>query len=417
MANSTLTILAGCRLYCLLFCMAVLFLPSPANTAPVAGQLINNGGYIVDSGPAMLKYREQDLFIPASTIKILTCLAALQKLGKGYRFQTHFYLDEQNNLYIKGFGDPFLTSEIILQIGNTLAESGLRQLNSLFLDDTAFSLNGETAGGENSANPYDAPNGALAVNFNALPVQVSRTNGIASGEPETPLIPLMKAAGSVLSPGNHRININTLPSPGHLSPALRYTGELFIAQFERAGIRIQKGYNKKSVPKELSPAYYIHQSVKSLEETIRACLEYSNNFIANQLFLACGAELFGLPASWQKARQTFAAFAEQSLQLSPKQISVQEGSGLSRKNRISPAALLTILHHFKPFSRLLNQKNDILLKSGTLQDVYCYVGYLPLGKELIPFAILLNQSKNNRDGVLEILHEKTRQYKTNTITQ
>ncbi len=381
-----------------------------------AKQYIDNGGFIVSDDSGRMKYREQDLFIPASTLKILTCLVALDQLGKDYRFETHFFLDGHNNLYIKGYGDPFLTSEAILEIGTKLAGLGVQYIKSLFLDESSFALNGETAGIENSANPYDAPNGALAVNFNALPVEVNDDRTIDSGEPQTPVINLMSEAGASLLPGRYRINIDTLSRSGLLSPTLRYTGELFTGLFKQAGISINKGYSKKSVPKGLKPIF-IYRGIKSLDEIIRACLKNSNNFIANQLFLTCGVKSYGLPATWDKSRKTFALFIKKTLQLSPMQIAVFEGSGLSRQNRVSPASLLTILNHFKPYSELLHKQSDILLKSGTMKDVYCYVGYFPQGNNLIPFAILLNQTKNNRAKILEVLHAAFLQQKPRQANQ
>jgi D-alanyl-D-alanine carboxypeptidase/D-alanyl-D-alanine-endopeptidase (penicillin-binding protein 4) len=372
-------------------------------------QFIMNGGYIVQDGSGLNKYREQDLFIPASTLKIFTCLVALEELGKDYRFETHFFLDEKNNLYIKGYGDPFLTSETILEVGQKLAELGVGELGSVFLDESTFALEGESASPENSVNPYDVPNGALAVNFNALPVHITKSDTtptittVASGEPQTPLLPMMTEAAASLLPGRHHINVATLPQSGQLAPALRYTGELFIAQFQQAGISVKKGYAKKLVPAGLKPVY-IHHSIKSLEEISRACLKYSNNYIANQLFLACGIKFFGLPATWEKSRRAFTLFTANNLQLSQKQIYVQEGSGLSRQNRMSPDALLSILDSFKPYKALLNQKSSILVKSGTMKDVYCYAGYFSRENRLIPYAILLNQPQNNRDKVLHILH-------------
>lgn len=373
-------------------------------------QFIINGGYIVQDGSRLNKYREQDLFIPASTLKILTCLIALEELGKDYRFETHFFLDEQNNLYIKGYGDPFLTSEAILEIGQNLAERGVRELGSVFLDESTFALEGESASSENSANPYDVPNGALAVNFNALPVHIIRNSTttptgttIASGEPQTPLLPMMTEAAASLLPGRHHINVATLPQSGWISSALRYTGELFVAQFQQAGIKIKNGYAMKLVPNDLKPVY-VHSSIHSLEEISRACLKYSNNFIANQLFLACGVKFFGLPATWEKSRRAFSLFTANKLELSPNQIFIKEGSGLSRQNKMSPGALLAILDSFKPYSALLNRKSSILVKSGTMKDVYCYAGYFSRENKLIPYAILLNQPQNNRDKVLYILH-------------
>lgn len=411
MAHSSQKILSGCRLCCSILWLVLLLQPYLAWSSPGAIPAIANGGYIVREDAALLQYREQELFIPASTLKILTSLIALEKLGKDYRFETHFFLDEQKNLYIKGYGDPFLTSETVLEIGAKIAELGIDRLGSLFLDESSFVLNGEMASFENSANPYDAPNGALAVNFNALPVYVGKGDNITSGEPQTPLIALMKETGTNLPQGRHRINVGTLPQPGRLSPTLRYTGELFVAQFQQTGIRVQKGYQEKLVPNGLQPIY-IHRGSHSLEEIIRACLETSNNYIANQLFLACGAKYFGLPATWDKSRRVFAIFAEKSLQLRPKQIFVTEGSGLSRQNRISPVALLAILDRFKPYSSLLNQKNNVLLKSGTMKDIYCYAGYFTQGTELTSFAILLNQPQNNRDSVLQALHMAFQQGKS-----
>jgi D-alanyl-D-alanine carboxypeptidase/D-alanyl-D-alanine-endopeptidase (penicillin-binding protein 4) len=392
----------GYGLWCCLLGLLTLLQPVRAGATSEIERIIENGGYIVQGDTALLKLKEQDLFIPASTLKILTCLVALENLGKEYRFETYFFLDNKNNLFIKGYGDPFLTSEIILKIGHTLAGKGIRQLAGVYLDTSSFTLNGETAAEENSANPYDAPNGALAVNFNALPVQIKKDRSITSGEPQTPVIPLMTEAAEKLASGTHRINVNTLSQLGQLTPALRYAGELFVVLFRQAGISVT-GYNTGKVPQTLQPIY-IHRGEKSLEEIIRSCLENSNNFIANQIFLACGAKAYGLPATWEKSRQAFTVFTKKTLHLGPNKIIVKEGSGLSRQNRISPAAFLTILELFKPYSTLLKRQNNILLKSGTMKDVYCYAGYFPQGNHLIPFAILLNQPKNNRYQVLEILH-------------
>ncbi len=398
------------------FCCSVLWLisgllmllqPHPAYSFTDDKHLIDNGGYVVQDGSHLLSFREQDLFTPASTLKILTCLIAFEQLGKDYRFETRFFLDEQKNLYVKGYGDPFLTSEVILEIGKKLAGLGIGHIRSLYLDESSFALEGESASDENSANPYDAPNGALAVNFNALPVQVRKNGVINSGEPQTPPIPLMTEAGNRLPPGKYHVNVNTLPQSDQLPPALRYTGQLFVAQLRRAGISLNKGYHRNKVPEGLKPIY-IHYSSKSLEEIVRECLKYSNNYIANQLFLACGAKHFGLPASWEKSRQTFALYTRKTLKLTPHQVFVREGSGLSRDNKISPAALLTILEFFKPHSSLLNLKSKTFIKSGTMKDVYCYAGYFQRETGLTPFVIMLNQPQNNRDPLLNALHAALR---------
>ncbi len=363
---------------------------------------IKNGGYIIEDGNGRHRYRQNDLFVPASTLKILTSLVALEYLGPEYRFETHFFLDGQGNLYIKGYGDPLLTSEIILEIGATLAKMGIRRLQSICLDDTAFDLRGETASDETSANSYDAPNGALAVNFNAVSLGVSEKGKIISDEPQTPLLPLMRELGAGLDPGSYRLNINTLPSPPNQSATLRYVGELFSAQLQKAGISLQQEWKIKPAPSRLRPIL-IYRSRANLTEIIKDCLHYSNNFIANQLFLTCGVHTSGLPATWEKSRRAFSNYTEKILRL-PKGLPIMlEGSGLSRKNLISPSAFIQILNRFKPFAHLLKQRETIPLKSGTLTGVYCFAGYFPKGDDLIPFALLLNQPENTRNHLLKEL--------------
>lgn len=390
------------QLLLLLACVTGAVVPPPASAQENAARLINNGGYIIGDGSGQHQFRENELFIPASTMKILTSLVALEFLGPEYRFETHFFLDGQGNLYIKGYGDPLLTSEILLEISKRLSEMGIRQLLSICLDDSAFDLRGETASEENSAKSYDAPNGALAVNFNAVSLVVSEKGRISSGESQTPLLPLMREIGVGLTPGSHRLNINMLPAKPGKSSTLRYAGELFTAQLQQAGITIRRPWKIQATPRNLKPIL-IYKGRASLEEIIKDCLKYSNNFIANQLFLACGIRTSGLPATWEKSRQTFIAYTTTTLDLPKGLLVVMEGAGLSRQNRISPAAFIRILNRFKPFANLLKQRETIPVKSGTLTGVYCFVGYFPKGEMLIPFAILLNQPENNRNQLLKEL--------------
>ncbi len=390
------------RLLCLLCSLVLSLVPCPGLCRDRAQSLIADGGYMVDDGSGLWQYREQELFIPASTLKILTSLAALELLGPDYRFATHFFLDGRQNLYIKGYGDPLLTPAALLDIGRKLAGLGIRRLRSLRLDDSAFDLQDETASDDTSTHSYDAPNGALAVNFNALPVRIADNGAVSSGEPETPLLPLMREVGSRLAPGFHRLNIAMLPGNAGKSCALRYVAELFSAQLQQAGITIEEPWKEQTAPPDLRPIL-IYLGSASLSEIVGECLKYSNNFIANQLFLACGLKSSGLPATWKKSRQALTSYSATTIGLSPDRMVVVEGSGLSRQNRISPATLILILNRFKPFAPLLSKRNTIAVKSGTLQGVYCYAGYFEKGNALIPFALLLNQPENTRDELLQAL--------------
>lgn len=359
-----------------------------------------NGGFAV-AGKDGPRHRENELFIPASAVKILTSLVALERLGADFRFQTDFFVDHRGHLYIRGSGDPGLTSEVVRGIAVTLFAKGLRKVRAIVFDTSAYAGVYRPPGAGLSSNPYDAPNGPLAVNFNTLPVMIDDNRIVGSGEAETPYLPMMSVAAPNLPPGRHRINVAHLPVTGPLPPPLQLAAELFAAMLEEAGVSLGTDHRLGATPEKL-PLLHRHLSPLPLLETVRDCLQYSNNFMANQLFLTCGAQRFGPPATWEKGRRCFSEFFSETLQLDTGDLQIAEGSGLSRANRISAVAMLQSLERFRPFAGLLPKKGGVLRKSGTLSGVFCYAGYLP-GPDGRAFAILLNQSENRREEVLAAL--------------
>jgi len=72
-------------------------------------------------GKVLLEKNAGKKLIPASTLKIFTSLVALRYLGPEYRFATEFYLDRDDNLKIKGYGDPLLVSETLREMAVALS--------------------------------------------------------------------------------------------------------------------------------------------------------------------------------------------------------------------------------------------------------------------------------------------------------
>jgi D-alanyl-D-alanine carboxypeptidase/D-alanyl-D-alanine-endopeptidase (penicillin-binding protein 4) len=389
-------------LFLLLFALSFL---SPLDGQAVQNEPEINGGYIVTAGGRIIASHNSDsAFFPASTIKLVTCLAALTTLGVDYRFKTSFFLDKNRTLYIKGSGDPALTSDAVAAIAAELAHRGLHTVSDIALDTSLFALDGKADGTENSANPYDAANGALAVNYNTVAIKVLSDGRILSGEKETPLLPIMMEIGKKLASGNHRINPEAFLTTGKLPASLRYSGELFRAMLIQQGIQVTGGIIIAKAPRKLR-ALYVHSSDATVEDLVRSCLHYSNNYLANQLFLACGAESLGWPATWAKARRAMRAFIDTTWPQHRKVITMVEGSGLSRSDRITPIAMLAVLDCFKPYAHLLKKKNGVSLKSGSLSDAHCYAGYFENGESKDPFVIMLNQKENTRDQLLTRLQQ------------
>lgn len=360
--------------------------------------LVESGGILLTrSGTIIYEHNADSQFMPASVQKIGTALAAIRILGKEYRFTTRFYLDAAHDLYIQGLADPLLVSEEVARIVATLRGRGLTAVRNIHVDDSDCQLENGTDGATNTLNPYDAQNSCLAVNFNTINLVKGADGSVRSAEEQTPTLPLMRELAQGLPSGTHRINATAIGNQ-----SLRYVGELFGAMFKKQGVTVRGEIIPGPVPEGLKPLYE-HASSKSLDEVLTGLLKYSNNFIANQLFLAMGAKEYGWPATWDKGQRAMTGLYRNKLGLSEKDIVVREGSGLSRQNRVTPRGMLVILEAFKPHAGLLPFENNCLRKSGTMTGVYGYGGYFAGERGLDSFVLLLNQPQNTRDQVLELL--------------
>lgn len=396
------------RLILLLFWVCLLiFSCRPCQATEISGQSldphISNGAYALQVGGKTVLAKNLDtFFIPASTIKVVTALMALEILGPQYRFATRLYYDADKILYIKGEGDPFLTSEVIARIASLLQEKGITEIAEIILDDSGFAVEGPPPGSENTANPYDAGSSALAVNFNALPFIVTSSGTVISAEGQTPLLPIMLDIGAAFHKGPHRINVGAFAeSKGH-SNTLRYSGELITALFLQEGLQVKGNYRTGQTSRD-ARAVLLYESEKTVADLVRLSLHYSNNFIANQLYLSCAARIHGFPATWQKAGEMARKYIDLRLPGAGQTIQMQDGSGLSRNNRITPRAMLMVLDRFLPYVAFLRSQGNISLKSGTLNGVYSYVGYFNTAGKLSPFILFLNQKQNNRKFLLRLL--------------
>jgi len=340
------------------------------------------------------QYRPASAFIPASTWKIATAALAIHTLGLDYHFPTFFYQGRQGRLFIRGRGDPFLTSEEIARLVKRLKKKLTMPVSAIIIDNSSFRLTGRPDGSTMTLNPYDADLSALAVNFNTINLQV--TDKVRSAERQTPNLPIMAGLGQKLSIGRHRIALHKIKNIND------YSGQLLAALGGLTGGAAVCPIRRGKVPGGLT-AIYIHRNSRNLKAVLKALFLYSNNFIANQIFLACGARRFGWPATWEKARRAMREFMALTVKLPKGACEVMEGSGLSRHNRITPAAMLQLLTYFEPQADLLPLHYGQRLKSGTLTGVYAYAGYLGAGKSPDPFVLILNQANNVRDRVVRLL--------------
>ena len=393
------TILTAC--ICVLF-SSVLWAATPfkAELDKKFSKLVKNGSVTVASDKWILyRYppKQNSLVVPASVQKYATALAALHYFGSQFRFSTEFYMDQNNELGIRGHGDPSLVSEEWQKIAEKLSDLPTvpKNFKSLFFDTSLFEENIQIPGIKYSLNPYDAGNGALVVNFNTVYLKVDKNGAITSAEEQTPLTPLAKHLGKKLTSGTHRVSIP--PDSG-----FAYAGELLQSIFLSHGLSFK---NRKVSLRKVSSAgqlVYRHYNNLNLQDVIAGMMLYSNNFTANQLLLTTGMKRFGSPASLKKGRLAVEGYLTKELGISSDQFRIAEGSGISRKNRLTPDAVLLLLKAFLPYQHLLPREKNIPYKTGTLSGVYSMAGYLSTSDPLY-FVILLNQQKNNREKIRDIL--------------
>ncbi len=397
--KTLLTILTAC--ICILFSNSLWAgTPFKAELDKKFGQLVKNGSVTVASDKWILyRYppKQNSMLVPASVQKYATALAALHYFGSQFRFSTDFYMDQNNELGVRGHGDPFLVSEEWQKIAEKLSDipSVPKKSEGLFFDTSLFQENIQIPGIKYSLNPYDAINGALVVNFNTVYLKVAKNGSIFSAEEQTPLTPFAKQLGKKMPSGTHRVSIPQ-------DSGFAYAGELLQTIFLRQGLSFK---NRKVSLRKVSSAgklVYRHYNNLKLQDVISGMMLYSNNFTANQLLLTSGMKRFGSPASLKKGRIAVEGYLKKELGISPDQFRISEGSGISRKNRLTPDAVLLMLKAFLPYQHLLPREKNIPYKTGTLRGVYSMAGYLSTSDPLY-FVILLNQQKNHREKIRDIL--------------
>ncbi len=375
---------------------------TPTQTLPLEGGgqgegiRISSHDALLVAGPGgriIYSKNETRKCVPASTLKILTGLAAIHHLGKSYRFRTEFYQGPDQNLKVKGYGDPLLISEAWQEIAQTLA-ARLQGFNDLVLDDTYFVDKIDIPGAGFSTNPYDAPNRALCANFNTVFFKRDDAGRIVSAEPQTPMTPLAIEKVRLLGSNTGRY---TFSHYGH--ETARYAGEL-LAHFLKERGKVYQGKIRTGVVEPGDLLVYTYHSIFTLEQALKKMFEFSNNFMANQILIALGAHVHGPPGTLAKGVKVLSDYAREVLGLHD--IEIAEGSGISRKNRLSALDMLAVLRRFEPHRALLVRQGRVLYKSGTLSGVKTRAGYIE-DKSGNPyyFVIFLNSSPADIDSTFD----------------
>ena len=338
---------------------------------------------------------------PASTMKLLTTYAALRSLGPTHGWKTPIWAEGEilegrlmGNLIIRGAGDPFLTMERLWLLQRSLRQKGVREIHgNLVLDMSQYDLPPQDAGvfdGEPLA-AYNAPPSPLAVNFNVqnlrlqvvgetvqaalewpLPTfRILSTVGLSEKScsgwrndvtvriPDPAIAELVVSGSFPRSCGEKSLALNVLP------PALNFA-HLFRALWEESG-GIWSGSVVSGVAPALPPLLQFESL--SLADLLRPINKFSSNIMTRMLYLELGMQPSGAPATLEKSAQALRDILMRDALVFP-ELMLENGSGLSRAERISAASMARLLQtatkaaHFSEFESSL----PIAAKDGTLKS-------------------------------------------------
>ena len=388
----------GVVLLCLLGNMGSPALADQAQTVSRLLSLIQEKDAVLltdPQGKVLASGNAEKLLVPASTLKILTALVALHYLGEDFRFVTECYSDKDQNLKIKGYGDPLFVSDVMPEFARQV-QARIHRYKDLVLDDSAFQQPLQIPGVTETTEPYDAPNGAFCANFNTICFKKISGGKYVSAEPQTPLVPFALSRIRVSGTDSGRIVFSHSQGDSVL-----YAGHLVASFLMQQGMA-SSGQIRIGRAEEGDRLLIRYVSPYLLTDVISKLMEYSNNFIANQLFITAGIQAYGLPGTIDKGIRASQEFLRKEMQIETLQLA--EGSGISRENKLSAGHLDQLLVRFYPYRQLMRRQGNELFKTGTLTGVRTRAGYIEDGKGgSYRFVVMINTSGKTVDPVMEII--------------
>ncbi|MBN2855650.1 MAG: D-alanyl-D-alanine carboxypeptidase/D-alanyl-D-alanine-endopeptidase [Halothiobacillaceae bacterium] len=411
----------------------------------------------VDSNKPLLTHLPDDVFNPASVMKLVTSVVALDVLGSNYQWPTRVYADAlpvngviHGNLYIKGVGDPWFRSEDLWDLVRQIHDLGIQQITGKLVLDNSYFDPGPADPSEFDGHPervYNALPQALLLDNRATRVLIAPPDQAGKG-------PIVKAW-----PPNQNLTVNNdiklnkgncsgknnQPAIAVLNsdtntPTLNITGTIstecqpdqyylvagnandafysaFAHLFAQQGGKIDGRWSESLVPK--SAVFLVQHNSENLTQYLYLQNKWSNNLMARQIFLTIGAELEGAPGTLLKSKMAIDGWLKRQGFNWPG-FDIENGSGLSRKDRISPRQMGQLLRYAwdsptmpelmasLPIAgidgtmrkRMKGEaaRGMIHLKTGTLRDVRAGAGYILTESGRRYVVVILQNEPNVQNG-------------------
>ncbi|MBP3194832.1 MAG: D-alanyl-D-alanine carboxypeptidase/D-alanyl-D-alanine-endopeptidase [Cardiobacteriaceae bacterium] len=317
---------------------------------------------------------------PASVTKIFTTAAGLIAMGDDYRYPTRFFVDAMpdkdgvvnGNLYIQGGGDPFLVEERLRDFIKELRGKGVRHIaGNIIIDNSLYKLElDEKDTFDFDGNQYSAYNAVpspIMVNFRTIKIiftpagkkgvnislspqinnwQIDNQMTVNSGKcsdnfnPTPELSRDDKGFAVLRLTGKYSTNCGKSDISVVMGEAIEQMYYLFRDLWYAEGGSFD-GRGEIGVVPNSAALIYTGQSLP-MSELVQKMNTMSNNVMTRQLMLTLGAYLYDVPGNLEKGRkgvlETLTAFG-----VATDGAIIDNGSGLSRKTRISAQGFSSLL--------------------------------------------------------------------------
>ena len=402
---------------------------------------------------------------PASTMKLVTTYAALEMLGPAFTWKTVAASTApvngsslEGDLVLRGSGDPKFVVESFWLMLRQVRARGIRQIRGdLVLDRTLFEpLTYDPAAFDNEPlRPYNVAPDALLVNFKAITLRFlpddTRREVRVSIEPPLADVTVATPAWSDGPCGDWRSRLaadfgrnDRIGFAGPFAGSCgeqtwnvalldhrTYVGAVFKALWTELGGTWSGVVRDGPMPADAR--VLAERESPALAEVIRDINKYSNNVMARELFLSLAAEATKQPANTERAQRTVRGFYAAKGIAMPELV-VENGSGLSRRERISAGSMgrvlqaawsspvmpefiasLPLVGFDGTMRRRLNLRTvagQAHIKTGTLADVRAVAGYvLAASGRRYAVVMLVNHANANaaqpaQDALLQWVYDR-----------
>lgn len=421
------------------------------------------------SGDLLLAHGSDRSYIPASLAKLFTTATALRLMGPEYRYRTEVVSEGEikngvlkGNLIIKGSGDPSIASNYILSDSARFMQSlsemlfyyGIKKIEGdIVVDASAFEARGveESWLDEDKGNYYGA--GVYGFNINDNRIDLILRSRKAGSKSEIRAIypphPEVNWENKILSArrgdtarsfgkgtAQHRLLTGIIPANRStyrlrtdLPNPMLYTANLLAESFVKSGVELAGTARFSYEPLAKSKRDLLSYESMTLDTLIRICNFRSLNHFAEAFLKSIAAYSPVAPhhgLSSQLGAQVLHEYWRNQAGIFKGELSLVDGSGLSRLSSLTPSALTRLLVAMQTTkdgkgeiflnslprageegtvkSLLRNSHLELYVKSGSMKGVQGYAGYLRHKGELYSIVLIGNDLKNKT--ALRVAFEK-----------